>query len=649
MSKVLQETGSRSLPSSTETNPRDRVKSISTSEEAKTPLLRSKMGEVDINTLTMKQYLALIHGNQPSTVKLRRDGLTDYLQEQSKPGICSKRLSFKGIVRHSKLQSSLRKSITSSKKVMRHCTKLEKGPPGYYTRVENRPPFGEKKPNLEEIMNKHIEESTRRRTDMEDWMKKLQESMDMNKRNQNASLKNLETQIKQLTKDFQTKVDKEIPSPSTSVGHCKAIFSNNDNQDKNTEASETNVLYRVSFISDDVMKEPKNKGEDASGVFPCQLPPKELNPRCFSLPCTIGSFNVYALADLGAHVNIMPRLMFNYLKLTNLKGTNMLVEMTDMMIKAPIGIAENVLVKIDNFLFPSDFVIIDMQGDPNETMILGRPFFATIHARTNVFNREISLWIKEDSIVFYMNENVRHPIVLIEKVCMINEVQEEESFNPLELGEDLFSYESPLCLEFEKYTQLYDSNEGDKDTFVCDIHETITGQKGKMELCEPGKAALRFHSCSGPADSKLGTRRTPWNNKIDDTNRARRYEEWFAKNNKHQDYESTSMPYLGNFIIALKEIADPIHQENPILSIKSYFSNGSHVSQNNPRPWDYSFKEWLKVKIGYINVDKNVKNAILNEWILYSFDAESDSLGMSNDSYLRDLEEYKSVFDNEIA
>ncbi|GKG31264.1 hypothetical protein Tco_0423752, partial [Tanacetum coccineum] len=42
------------------------------------------------------------------------------------------------------------------------------GPPGYYTRMENRPPFGEKKPSLEELINKHIEESTRRRNKTED-------------------------------------------------------------------------------------------------------------------------------------------------------------------------------------------------------------------------------------------------------------------------------------------------------------------------------------------------------------------------------------------------------------------------------------------------------------------------------------------------
>ncbi|GJS79745.1 phospholipase-like protein [Tanacetum coccineum] len=71
-------------------------------------------------------------------------------------------------------------------------------------------------------------------------------------------------------------------------------------------------------------------------VLPCQLPPKELSLGSFTLPCTIGSLNLYTMADLGASVNIMQRLMFNNLKLTNLKETNMLVEMADMTKKAPM-------------------------------------------------------------------------------------------------------------------------------------------------------------------------------------------------------------------------------------------------------------------------------------------------------------------------
>ncbi|GKF67874.1 hypothetical protein Tco_0197553, partial [Tanacetum coccineum] len=88
--------------------------------------------------------------------------------------------------------------------------KYRVGPPGYYTRIDNLPPFGEKRPSLEELMNKHLEESTRRRAEMEEWVKKLQENADINTRNQSASLKNLETQIEQLTKEFHTKAANEI-------------------------------------------------------------------------------------------------------------------------------------------------------------------------------------------------------------------------------------------------------------------------------------------------------------------------------------------------------------------------------------------------------------------------------------------------------
>ncbi|GJY11285.1 hypothetical protein Tco_0379470 [Tanacetum coccineum] len=88
--------------------------------------------------------------------------------------------------------------------------KYRVGPPGYYTRIDNRPPFREKRLSLEELMNKHFEESTYRRAKMEEWVKKLQENAKINTRNQSASLKNLETQIERLTKEFHTKAANEI-------------------------------------------------------------------------------------------------------------------------------------------------------------------------------------------------------------------------------------------------------------------------------------------------------------------------------------------------------------------------------------------------------------------------------------------------------
>ncbi|GJV88541.1 putative reverse transcriptase domain-containing protein [Tanacetum coccineum] len=80
----------------------------------------------------------------------------------------------------------------------------------------------------------------------------------------------------------------------------------------------------------------------------------------------------------------------------------MLIEMADMTKKAPLGVVEDILVGIDKFLFPSNFVIINKT--PNETIILGIPFLATIHAKIHVFNREISLGVGIDRIIFDMEK-----------------------------------------------------------------------------------------------------------------------------------------------------------------------------------------------------------------------------------------------------
>nr|GEW45809.1 7-deoxyloganetin glucosyltransferase-like [Tanacetum cinerariifolium] len=176
----------------------------------------------------------------------------------------------------------------------------------------------------------------------EDWMKKLLESMDLNTRNQNTSLKNLETQIEQLAKDYQAKAANEVSNPS--VRQCKAIFANNEAPTKGTASKGTNELDGVSFIFDDNVHVLKETREAPQRVLPCQLPPKELNPGSFTLPCIIGSLKFYAMTDLGDSVNIMPKSMFNHLKLTNLKETNMMVEMADMTKKTLVGIVENIQV-----------------------------------------------------------------------------------------------------------------------------------------------------------------------------------------------------------------------------------------------------------------------------------------------------------------
>ncbi|GKC85662.1 hypothetical protein Tco_1141379 [Tanacetum coccineum] len=91
------------------------------------------------------------------------------------------------------------------------------------------------------------------------------------------------------------------------------------------------AFHGISFVTEE-------EEEDSSKTLPCQLPPKEMNPGSFTLPCTIGNLKLYDMADLGAGVNVMPKSLVKHLKLADLKGVtpNMEVEMAAWTKKAPV-------------------------------------------------------------------------------------------------------------------------------------------------------------------------------------------------------------------------------------------------------------------------------------------------------------------------
>ena len=49
----------------------------------------------------------------------------------------------------------------------------------------------------------------------------------------------------------------------------------------------------------------------------------------------------------------------------------------DRSLKHPRGVIEDVLVKVEKFIFPADFIVLDMEEDTEIPIILGRPFLAT--------------------------------------------------------------------------------------------------------------------------------------------------------------------------------------------------------------------------------------------------------------------------------
>ncbi|GJU05350.1 putative ribonuclease H-like domain-containing protein [Tanacetum coccineum] len=185
-------------------------------------------------------------------------------------------------------------------------------------------------------------------------------------------------------------------------------------------------------------------------------PRKEKDPGSFTLPCFINNVCFdNALADLGASVSVMPLLTYLNLGLGELAHTKLTVELADRTVKYPKGIAENVLVGIGKFVFPVDFIILDMPEDIKVPLILGRPFLSTAHAKIDVFKRKITLRVGEEKIIF---KSVKPASSLIKRVYMLGLRERMElDLEARLMGETLVLNRS-LDPFFEDYIELNDLN-----------------------------------------------------------------------------------------------------------------------------------------------------------------------------------------------
>ncbi|GJX73203.1 reverse transcriptase domain-containing protein [Tanacetum coccineum] len=118
--------------------------------------------------------------------------------------------------------------------------------------------------------------------------------------------------------------------------------------------------------------------EHCLAVILNKLPEKLGDPGKFLIPCDFpGMYECLALADLGASINLMPLSVWKTLSLPELTPTCMNLKRADRSITQPIGMAEDVDVKVGKFQFPVDFVVVDFDADPRVPLILGRSFLKT--------------------------------------------------------------------------------------------------------------------------------------------------------------------------------------------------------------------------------------------------------------------------------
>ncbi|GJZ31616.1 reverse transcriptase domain-containing protein [Tanacetum coccineum] len=364
-----------------------------------------------------------------------------------------------------------------------------------------------------------------------------------------------------------------------------------------------------------------------------------MNPRNFTLPCTIGSLNFYAMVDLGTSVNVIPKSMFEHLKLDRLKKTDMLVEMADMTKRSPDGIVENVLVKIDKFLFPSDFVVMDMLNTRNETMILRRPFIATIHAKIDVFNKEISLGIGGDRVTFDMDKKIHNFTTPIGEIYMINAT----SNTPLDAS-----------------SRVKETNDVHNENNYCNQEQGQSRKKPrklnfdinlpKAHFCKPIKQILKGELKFWPT-CDLNMQECNGGHEIYGTDKEGVLRKWYCyDDNDGKGINGAELSFPDFLLVKYIEnqekglVWDNRFEEwcnnNPNAPTSKFTSIYENL---NPRPKDYPFKDWLLTKVGHINVSEPVKKNLLKTWLIDCFQED-----VVKDPRERSFDDYKWMFDLEI-
>ncbi|GKB49871.1 phospholipase-like protein [Tanacetum coccineum] len=143
---------------------------------------------------------------------------------------------------------------------------------------------------------------------------------------------------------------------------------------------------------------------ECSAIILNKVPEKLEDPRKFLIPCALQELDrTNALADSGASINLLSHSIYKQLGFGALKPTRMTLELANRSVTHPMGIAEDVVVRVDGFTFLADFVVVNFEPNPRVLIILGRPFLRTAKALIDLYEEKLTLRVGNDELWQYHN------------------------------------------------------------------------------------------------------------------------------------------------------------------------------------------------------------------------------------------------------
>ncbi|GKD95713.1 reverse transcriptase domain-containing protein [Tanacetum coccineum] len=148
---------------------------------------------------------------------------------------------------------------------------------------------------------------------------------------------------------------------------------------------------------------------ECSAIIMNKVPEKLEDPGKFLIPCALQELDrTSALADSGASINLLPHSIYKKLGLEALTPTRMTLELANRSITHPMGIAEDVVVRVDGFTFLADFVVVNFEPDPRVPIILGRPFLRTAKALIDLYEETLTLRVGKEELVYYADKSEKN-------------------------------------------------------------------------------------------------------------------------------------------------------------------------------------------------------------------------------------------------
>ncbi|GJX96655.1 reverse transcriptase domain-containing protein [Tanacetum coccineum] len=182
---------------------------------------------------------------------------------------------------------------------------------------------------------------------------------------------------------------------------------------------------------------------ECSAIIMNKVPEKLEDPGKFLIPCALQELDrTSALADSGASINLLPHSIYKQLGLEALTPIRMTLELANRSISHPMGIAEDVVVRVDGFTFIADFVVVNFEPGPRVPIILGRPFLRTAKALIDLYEEKLTLRVGKDELVYYADKSEKNKDkncvhATLKKVDLIDVTCEEYSQEVLDFSDSV--------------------------------------------------------------------------------------------------------------------------------------------------------------------------------------------------------------------